>query len=395
MQEFCELEILNDITYKRETGTLSSSVQGVSRTDLISSFLRVQRCGYIPPHADAGLQWDGFVRPHAGVPVAETGSDNARKINPVVSHSRVPSEKRARPAASWTVAKKTKAASLDGSDELRLGLRWDSANWSCAYDSLLTVLWNIRVELGPLWLQHLPQENILTRQLASRFHDLPIINSSLDHVRDSLRDSLAMHDASMFPRKGPAMASVTDLASALFECPIPFGTSCITCQRCQYITVRSAALCSNLLWYVLPDHLAPPSIDDAPPSIQAITNRLLTTAYSSRCSACRSNGNIVTNFTRAPGLLIFDVSSAGNVRPDLLLKLNVDGSLQNLSLSGSIYHGGGHFTSRYVNRSGEVWYHDGVSSGQHCVREAAHVNLIDIRSALGRRVTHYIYALKL
>ncbi len=33
-------------------------------------------------------------------------------------------------------------------------------------------------------------------------------------------------------------------------------------------------------------------------------------------------------------------------------------------LKGIIYFGGAHFTSRIINQSGEVWYHDGIATGR-------------------------------
>lgn len=60
-------------------------------------------------------------------------------------------------------------------------------------------------------------------------------------------------------------------------------------------------------------------------------------------------------------------------------------------LRGAIYHGFNHFTARYVASDKSVWYHDGATTGRHCLREADGIELLDLRTARGRRVSHYLY----
>ena len=40
-----------------------------------------------------------------------------------------------------------------------------------------------------------------------------------------------------------------------------------------------------------------------------------------------------------------------------------------LSLRGLVYHGGYHFTCRIVDQSGNIWYHDGMSTGRTSTKE--------------------------
>ncbi|KAJ6574183.1 hypothetical protein B0H19DRAFT_935138 [Mycena capillaripes] len=39
------------------------------------------------------------------------------------------------------------------------------------------------------------------------------------------------------------------------------------------------------------------------------------------------------------------------------------------SLCGIIYGGEGHFTYRYVKKGGEMWFHDGITTGGDCLPE--------------------------
>ena len=45
-----------------------------------------------------------------------------------------------------------------------------------------------------------------------------------------------------------------------------------------------------------------------------------------------------------------------------------------LPIRGIIYYTGNHFVSRIISPTGEVWYHDGIETKRHCIREG---HLID------------------
>ncbi|KDR66409.1 hypothetical protein GALMADRAFT_1359834, partial [Galerina marginata CBS 339.88] len=51
------------------------------------------------------------------------------------------------------------------------------------------------------------------------------------------------------------------------------------------------------------------------------------------------------------------------------IKLQTNDGLSTLTLCGIIYGGGAHFVSRIIDRSGTVWFHDGISTGSRCRKE--------------------------
>jgi hypothetical protein len=40
-----------------------------------------------------------------------------------------------------------------------------------------------------------------------------------------------------------------------------------------------------------------------------------------------------------------------------------------LHLKGLVYHGGYHFTCRIVDESGNIWFHDGMSTGRTSIKD--------------------------
>ncbi|KAJ6545642.1 hypothetical protein B0H19DRAFT_877404, partial [Mycena capillaripes] len=51
-------------------------------------------------------------------------------------------------------------------------------------------------------------------------------------------------------------------------------------------------------------------------------------------------------------------------------------------LRGIIYGGQGHFTCRYIEKGGEIWFHDGITTGRRCLPD------IDIHRVQDRLSLH-------
>lgn len=56
--EFHELELLDDITSRREAGTLHPSIKGLTREELLRAHLHLHGRRYIPASVDPALKWD-------------------------------------------------------------------------------------------------------------------------------------------------------------------------------------------------------------------------------------------------------------------------------------------------------------------------------------------------
>ncbi|KAJ7102042.1 hypothetical protein C8R44DRAFT_576793, partial [Mycena epipterygia] len=64
-------------------------------------------------------------------------------------------------------------------------------------------------------------------------------------------------------------------------------------------------------------------------------------------------------------------------------------------LRGVIYGGQSHFTCRYVERDGEIWFHDGITTGRRCVREGnlrELDNLMDLQKCGEKYAVAVLYA---
>ena len=95
---------------------------------------------------------------------------------------------------------------------------------------------------------------------------------------------------------------------------------------------------------------------------------------STECTNCANNG-IRSRFIRYTAIddvtdLIVVGCGDGMMKPDIEINIQKrDGTHTKLTLSGVIYGDGHHFTSRYVDPSGVVFFHDGQTTRRNCTEE--------------------------
>ncbi|KAJ7238411.1 hypothetical protein C8J57DRAFT_1086927 [Mycena rebaudengoi] len=150
-QELRELEILDDITCLRFEGVLPQRVTGLYRRPLLRAYQVWKGENFELASLHDAIRW----RPHMGprIPVDVSYSP---------WHPTVPLAKNVSKATVATGVKQkisdlavqpevTKKRLVDpevagpGRSPLH-GVRWDSADFSCAYDSLFTIIYNIWAE---------------------------------------------------------------------------------------------------------------------------------------------------------------------------------------------------------------------------------------------------------
>lgn len=108
-----------------------------------------------------------------------------------------------------------------------LGLSWDDANWSCAYDSVLTIfayIWSTGPELWTEAFEKFPLMVILTTGLSEG-------QSSLEETRDDIRVHLNDAAPNTFPY-GPFGAPAAELANKLLQTESAFYNS-IRSSKCS------------------------------------------------------------------------------------------------------------------------------------------------------------------
>jgi PIF1-like helicase/Helitron helicase-like domain at N-terminus len=420
-QEFRELELLDDITKLQFKDKLPRKIAMADRRNLIIDLYRDYRGkNYIPftthsairwSKSDPFLEWQDCVQESwrlisndstvstvsklstsipETVPVhpAEqlTSGDVSKKVLNLTPTNMQPAEihsplkrkcpylipKRSRPSI-----KRVKFQQINdnsGSQQLNIPMGTQWQNNSCAYDAVITILFNIwldnpitvteswheiQCELLDLLMQYFhSHESIVNESAPSR-------RFSLDQIREFMRQHLASISASF---TFGSYASVHCIFEQLLCTQQPVIVSDTICSH-GHDTNRQE----------LPTRNAEIVIFGQPNmSLQACIDNF-TQSLGSKCRICDSNLLLKSRFVQTPPLLAFDLSN-NFTSPHINAELDVI-SVQYV-LRGVVYFANQHFTEHIITGSGMVWYHDGMYTGNSLIYVSQNCTAVSAEGAV-------------
>ncbi|KAI0675201.1 hypothetical protein C8Q78DRAFT_965126, partial [Trametes maxima] len=266
----------------------------------------------------------------------------------------------------------------------------DSIDWSCAYDSMLTVLCNLHTD-NPQLLSFFNDSSLESLLLAVRLpHSAPNADQ-LVRLRDDIRDGLWARQPQTFPRRGPVMTAVSDVARVLLGLRTPWGRATARCEDCHSDTACTTDAVKSYFWSVAPSVWKPYYNDRATISATEYVSCCVAGGFSLRCVLCGSRSRVYIELDETPPLLCLEVFN-DCVTPDMTLSLQLTSGPARLRLAGIIYLGFGHFTCRYLASDGATWYHDGAHTGNVCVPEVGFTpSTHALSQCRSRTASHYIY----
>ncbi|EIW60991.1 uncharacterized protein TRAVEDRAFT_120098 [Trametes versicolor FP-101664 SS1] len=378
-QEFRELEILNFVTMLSFNNTLPLSVSLSYRAETIKTYVSNFGARHVPEGVHRALDWSstGLIQSE-GSAVSFPDSSSGSKVKSVNERDvkRKRNEDRFVEVRSMSKQKKRRLDKMDDSEPKaltishRFGFKWDSINYSCAYDSLLMILLN------------LVQDN---RQ------------AEYDLRRNLIRDYLSNINAVMFPRYGQTFAAVSDIFEVLFTVPMSNTCTQSDCMNCGMLIqggVEPSIARSCPIYYLTQESLLRAYEVDTNAVVETVVRDVFEAPRHALCSSCNNmmavrrvlcfNVPIICVEVHLTYDLCVNIKVAGELR----LRVGLDHS--SWRLCGAVYLGNNHFTSRYVDVDGRSWYHDGILTGRVCVDEGLLQN-IHIGYHGTSVVTHLLY----
>jgi hypothetical protein len=381
-QEFRELEILNTITRKAYEDRLPDSVKGRLRNILINSY---QKTAEYEREGDLGwhpaIKWkphetqlqsenqDGYWSEELNAAMAisnpeKKNNTKAKKelTNSLPENGSVPSVSKSEKAKGKKAdithqpqAKKLKSSgSVDPiAEDGPVGLNWDSENYSCGYDSFLTILYDVWRDNVSEISQFLSVYSDIMDMLCKNFVQVNRKMLTLEDARDHVRMLLHSADQDNFPmgKKGMSVSSLVKI----FMGDTSFGSISNTCDVCG--TARSVSLGGfHVFNYRGTKRMDMQSLIGAEGS-QNVDRKW--------CGNCSQ----VVSITRKCFLDLIPfmiVLEPGEAIPNVQLRLSHNSGAIVYKLRGLIYWGNFHFVSRIVDKSGQVWFHDGISTRSSC-----------------------------
>lgn len=372
-QEFRELELLDEVTRLIHEGNPSFLTKDSTRHTVLKNYRTLKGPNYCPKSIDPPLQWSkadpmmdtemSKLVDHWDVDTSSKKKKQGNKIMPSVGF--VPAEgskplaapKRKRddsPPPAMEIKKKTKVDHSLSSPQGLTGLTWDAENYSCAYDALLTLLFNLWLENPDVWSKIFSSMSRRLKTLTSDFKK--VINSDfpLQDVRDRLRVTLNQNSSQKFPY-GKVGTDIGELCSAVFKSNSDIISSVLICNHCNNQAQTQPAhgymevLASN-------DRV----------SLRQLVSSSQDHQTKTRCPDCRNYYNLTKRFIVKPKLLLYNIHSQKvRVSKKVIIQLS-DGTSSGLSLRGIIYLGDYHFVARFIDSSKKVWFHDGITTADHC-----------------------------
>jgi hypothetical protein len=407
-QEFRELELLDNITTLIFNEKLPRKVaMGDRRNILIDQFRKYKGKSYMPSNMHKAIRWsksDPFLewqesvdwrvidlktdRVSTDLRLAPLTNETLLSTPDIISRSQgivspvkrkisyiVPGPAEKKPRIKRIKFDHLIDDPLSTSKPIRLniplGTQWQ--NNSCAYDAVITILFNI-------WREDAISETDswhelhceLLDSLTQGFHkhedievasDVSVHSFSLEHIRDFIRRRLARFSAEFtFGR----YASVHSVAEQLLKTCEPVTTSNLSCPNSHVIN-RNPSPTSNCEIIIF-----------GGTSLQAIVDNFAVET-AAKCSTCNMYLSRVTTFVQTPPLLAFDLGNTGNVPLlDPILWISCGDTRICYSLRGIIYFENGHFTERVITRTGMVWFHDGMFTGRSLLYETNNMASISL-----------------
>jgi hypothetical protein len=266
-----------------------------------------------------------------------------------------------------------------------LGLKWDKDNYSCGYDSLLVILFDIWKDNPDVWSDVLRDMNTHGALLSQAFDNMFKGLTTFEEVRDEWRNVLHITDPLKYPT-GTHGISVASLAEELLHKTESIASSQHQCSRCDFAEIPV----DDKLTYVLhADNSTKHSTNDWINNLSQITHK--------RCPNCNHKMKQVIFYNEVPNIVVLEYPMKNIQTSHCLEFLTEEGEQQKLTLRGIVYHGGYHFTSRIISSDQHIWYHDGIHTGKMCIRDGILGNLSNdkLRLCRDRNFVLALYAQKL
>lgn len=199
---------------------------------------------------------------------------------------------------------------------------------------------------------------------------------SLEQARNTVRNLLSEQNLDAFPM-GPNGVDMKDLLNAMFEYSPEsvLGHETTLCDDCGMHNPTSMPINTNILvfsagtWRITNMHNFPQS------PVHGSTEQCALLYFKSLrihtpCPECRTNLRVQKSFNTLPKLLVIHLGQQ-LMHISHEIKIQMPSGECTYRLKGLIHFGDFHFTSQFVDKNNNLWYHDGIQTGQRCILEGS------------------------
>ena len=337
---------------------------------------------------------DSFITAKGSVPLQFKTTSTKRKQNDQseshinkklkTSHnSNINTSKRKNENTSHQPCKKIKFMTSD-EDDAPSGTQWDGDNYSCAYDALFAILFNIWKSNPKKWKKIFKDSNEYLSTLHDGFQKYLRGVSTLEVARDDVRTLLNHNNPVSFP-SGHEGCSVATLATQMFYPVLKVPQLHIKCSHCNNTIIINSNRVGRLM------HVA----HNATGSISQILESHMRHQSQQVCNNCDAPLETTIHFSDTHKIYAVDVTDR-NVTLSRTVKIQGSTRATTLHLRGLVYYGGFHFTCRIIDESGNIWFHDGMTTARTTIKEGriGSVSQPDLKKCRNKQLCLVIYGHK-
>ena len=390
-QEFRDLYVLNEITKEIYEGRLNKKYLGILRNPMIHKYqTEIKKNEFYNMHHALELSDGELIVKDKG----EDGMVNLDIYNPLANSNKDKKSLKRKISDLCSIDRNTKfdknpkrvgLYSHNFDTPSPIGLTWDENDYSCAYDSLFTVLHHIWIEDQTKHRAYFENGTQWIQFLHSRFILLSKGSCTFESVRNQLRSQLNNVKPLQYPY-GKAYTDIDELVRD-FTSSTSYAISLLQCFNCGFSTYEQFTYLQDYTmvgWSSMDrEILQNTACIQKYLNYKIIKNNEITVKLCPRCRKYNNNNlNISLYNTRyiyeLPSVLIFALAPWIDV--NRCLSFDVSNSFKEYTLKGIIYSNRHHFTARLIDKYDNVWYHDGQTTRSYCQMELTLMQAIDIIS---------------
>ena len=180
---------------------------------------------------------------------------------------------------------------------------------------------------------------------------------TLEAACDGIQTLLYDNDPVLFP-SGHRGCSVSALATQIFYPVFKVPQLHLKCSHCNNTIIINSNRVGRLM------HVA----HSATGSIAQVLENHMCHQSQQVCGNCHAPLETRIHFSDPHRIYAVDVTDR-HVTLSRTVKIQGSAHATTLHLRGLVYHGGYHFTCRIIDESGNIWFHDGMTTGRSTLKE--------------------------
>ena len=208
--------------------------------------------------------------------------------------------------------------------------------------------------------------------------------STLEIARDDVQTLLNHNDPVLFP-SGQNGCSFSALATQMFYPIFKVPQLHVKCSHCNNTIIINSNRVGRLI------HVA----HNATGTISQILENHMRHQSQQVCKNCDAPLETSIPFSDTHKIYAVDVTDR-NVTLSRTVKIQGSTCATTLHLRGLVYYGGFHFTCRIVDESGNIWFHDGMTTERTTIKEGrfGSVSQPDLKKCRNKQLCLVIYGHK-